>query len=137
MVNNAHPDLDIGRDPRAVLTEFAVDRLHVIFSAHHRAVLRLIIAERERFPDLASLYYERGPQRSHGLLVEYLSALKRRTCWRRRSRRSRRILRRYADAPWYKELLLLRLPTPSDDALQQRAEHVVGRFLEAFHRKTH
>jgi TetR/AcrR family transcriptional repressor of mexJK operon len=138
MVNNAHPDLDVGRDPRAVLTEFAVGRLHVIFSAHHRAVLRLIIAERERFPDLASLYYERGPQRSHGLLVEYLAALK-----------AKDVLA-IDDADeaaeffvgmllhrWYKELLLLRMPTPSNDVLQQRAEHVVGRFLEAFHRRTH
>jgi hypothetical protein len=38
---------------------------------------------------------------------------------------------------WYKELLLLGAPTPSNAALQQRAEHVVGRFLEAFHRRTH
>jgi TetR/AcrR family transcriptional regulator, mexJK operon transcriptional repressor len=138
MINNAHPDLDVDRDPGAVLTEFAVGRLHVIFSAHHRAVLRLIIAERERFPDLASLYYERGPQRSHGLLVEYLAALK-----------AKDVLA-IDDADeaaeffvgmllhrWYKELLLLRMPTPSNDVLQQRAEHVVGRFLEAFHRRTH
>jgi hypothetical protein len=34
----------------------------VIFSTRHRAILRLIIAERERF-DLAQLYYERGPRR--------------------------------------------------------------------------
>lgn len=38
---------------------------------------------------------------------------------------------------WYKELLFLAAPTPSDAALQQRAEHVVRRFLEAFHRRTH
>jgi len=138
MVNNAYIELDPSRDIRAMLTEFAVSRLHVIFSPQHRAVLRLIIAERERFPDLASLYYERGPQRSHRLLVEYLAALK-----------AKDLLA--IDDPeeaaeffvgmllhrWYKELLLLRLPTPATGVLEQRAEHVVGRFLEAFHRRTH
>jgi AcrR family transcriptional regulator len=138
MVNNAYIELDPSRDIRAMLTEFAVSRLHVIFSPQHRAVLRLIIAERERFPDLASLYYERGPQRSHGVLVEYLAALK-----------AKDLLA--IDDPdeaaeffvgmllhrWYKELLLLRLPTPANGVLEQRAEHVVGRFLEAFHRRTH
>jgi TetR/AcrR family transcriptional repressor of mexJK operon len=137
-VNNAQPKLDPAHDTRTTLTEFAVDRLHVIFSARHRAILRLIIAERERFPDLAQLYYERGPLRSHALLVEYLTELKRREALD-------------VDDPdeaaeffvgmlmhrWYKELLLLAAPTPSDAALQQRADHVVCRFLEAFHRKTH
>ena len=138
MINVGHPELDVTREVRATLTEFAVDRLHVIFSTQHRAVLRLIIAERERFPDLARLYYERGPQRSHGLLVAYLETLRRKE------------LLGIDDAEeageffigmlihkWYKELLLLGAPTPSNAALQQRAEHVVGRFLEAFHRRTH
>jgi AcrR family transcriptional regulator len=138
VIKNAQPKLDVARDKRAVLTEFAVDRLHAIFSARHRAILRLIIAERERFPDLAQLYYERGPNRSHLMLVDYVAALKRNESLD-------------VDDPdeaaeffvgmlthkWYKELLFLAAPTPSDAALQQRAEHVVGRFLEAFHRKTH
>jgi AcrR family transcriptional regulator len=138
LVNQPHTPLDTRRDTREVLTEFSVDRLNVIFSAQHRAVLRLIIAERERFPDLAALYYERGPQRGHKLLVDYLAALKQANTLD-------------IDDPdeageffvgmlmhrWYKELLLLGAPTPSDEALQRRAEHVVGRFLEAFHRRTH
>ncbi|HEX5048936.1 MAG TPA: TetR/AcrR family transcriptional regulator [Gammaproteobacteria bacterium] len=138
MVNNGQPTLDIRRDVREMLTEFAVDRLHVIFSTHHRAVLRLIIAERERFPDLARLYHERGPQRSHKLLVEYLTALK-----------NAELLD--VDDPdeaaefftgmlvhkWYKELLMLGAPTPSNSDLQERAEHVARRFIEAFHRRTH
>lgn len=133
-----HPPLDTQADIRKTLTDFSVDRLHVIFSDHHRAVLRLIIAERERFPELAVLYYERGPVRGHRVLVDYLVALK-----------AQNLLD--IDDPeeaaeffigmlmhkWYKELLLLRLPTPSDEALQRRAEHVVDRFLEAFHRRTH
>lgn len=138
LVYNDQPTLDTARDPRSMLAEFAVDRLNVIFSARHREVLRLIIAERERFPELARLYYERGPQRGHRLLVDYLAALK---------RDDRLAVDDAEEAAeffvgmllhrWYKELLLLGAPTPSDAALQQRAEHVVGRFLDAFHRRTH
>lgn len=138
VVNDGRPTLDTDRDPRAMLIEFAVDLLHVIFSPRHRAVLRLIIAERERFPDLAQLYYERGPQRGHEVLVEYLDAL---------NRKASLDLDDAAEAGeffvgmllhrWYKELLLLGMPTPSEVALQQRAEHVVRRFLDAFHRRPH
>jgi TetR/AcrR family transcriptional repressor of mexJK operon len=138
LVASAQPQLDVHRDPRSMLTQFSIDRLNVIFSARHRAVLRLIIAERERFPDLARLYFERGPQRSHRLLADYLETLKRTDV----------VAVDDADEAaeffvgmllhrWYKELLLLNAPTPSDEAIQRRAEHVVGRFLEAFHRTTH
>ena len=54
--------LDISANARMVLTEFAVSRQRVVLSPRHRAVLRLVIAERERFPDLAQIYWERGPQ---------------------------------------------------------------------------
>ncbi len=138
LVASAQPEFDAHRDVRSMLTQFAVDRLHVIFSSRHRAVLRLIIAERERFPDLARLYFERGPQRSHKLLVEYLEGLKRADVIEVDDADEAAeffvgmLLHR-----WYKELLLLNAPTPSDEVLQRRAEHVAGRFLEAFHRKTH
>jgi AcrR family transcriptional regulator len=138
LVTTSHANLDITHDVRSVLTQFAIDRLHVIFSARHRAVLRLIIAERERFPDLARLYFERGPQRGHRLLLDYLQAV------------AQHGLLDVDDAEeaaeffvgmlmhrWYKELLLLNAPTPSDEEIQKRSEHVVGRFLGAFHRRTH
>ena len=138
VINSAQPELDVRRDTRAMLTEFAVDRLHIIFSARHRAVLRLIIAERERFPDLAALYYERGPLRSHWLLVEYLTTLKRNeTLAVDDPEEAAEFFIGMLLHRWYKELLLLGLSTPSDAVMQQRAEHVVGRFLEAFHRRTH
>jgi AcrR family transcriptional regulator len=138
LVNNAQPELDPARDVRAVLTTFAVDRLHVIFSARHRAVLRLIIAERERFPDLARLYYERGPQKSHKLLEVYLDTLKRNEVLDiDDADEAAEFFIGMLMHRWYKELLLLAAPTPSDAALEQRAEHVVGRFVEAFHRRTH
>jgi AcrR family transcriptional regulator len=138
VVNNAHPKLDLNRDTRATLTEFAVDRLHAVFSTRHRAIMRLIISERERFPDLAQLYFERGPQKSHQLLVDYIAALKRNESLDIDDpEEAAEFFVGMLIHKWYKELLFLAAPTPSDAALQQRAEHVVGRFLEAFHRRTH
>ena len=138
LVDNAQPALDTARETRAVLTDFAIERLHVIFSDRHRAVLRLIIAERERFPDLAQLYYERGPQRGHRTLVDYLEALRQRGALTvDDTEEAGEFFIGMLMHKWYKELLLLGAPTPSDEAIHQRAEHVVDRFLDAFHRKAH
>src|SRR5690606_30168557 len=106
-----------------------------IFSERHRAVLRLIIAERERFPDLARLYHERAPQRGHRLLVEYLDYLN----------RSGRLAIEDTDEAaaffigmllhrWYKQLLLLDAPTPSDAEIRSRTLRVVQVFLRAYQR---
>lgn len=138
VTTHAQPALDVTGEPRRVLTDFAVDRLHVIFSERHRAVLRLIIAERERFPDLAELYYERGPQRGHRTLVSYLDALRLSGMLSvEDTEEAGEFFVGMLMHKWYKELLLLGAPTPSEAAIQQRAERVVGRFLDAFHRKTH
>src|SRR5690606_1946634 len=73
-----HPQLETSADPRTTLIEFSVQRLEVLFSAKHHALLRLIIAERERFPDLAKMYYERAPLRSRAMLTSYFTELERR-----------------------------------------------------------
>jgi AcrR family transcriptional regulator len=122
-------------DIDAMLVEFGIDRLHVIFSERHRAVLRLIIAERERFPELARLYYERAPQRGHRLLVDYLDVL---------NRAGRLTIDDTDEASeffigmllhrWYKELLLLDAPTPNDVDVKRRTERVVQVFLRAYQR---
>ncbi len=138
LVNSPQPELDVVGDMRRVLTDFAVDRLNAIFSDQHRAVLRLIIAERERFPDLAQLYYERGPQRGHRTLVDYLEALRLRGALTfDDTEEAGDFFVGMLMHKWYKELLLLGAPSPSEEAIHQRAERVVGRFLDAFHRRPH
>lgn len=131
--NRDEPELEPSDDIRKALTTFAEQRMRVVFSKRHRELLRLIIAERERFPDIASLYYERGPQRSHDLLVEYMQALN-----------SRKLLDiSSADESaeffigmllhhWYIAQLYLRPTSPTAEERQHRAAHVVDRFLEAF-----
>jgi len=130
--------LDVTLNARLVLTEFAVNRQRVVLSARHRAVLGLVIAERDRFPDLAQIYFERGPQRSGRQLVTYLEAL-----------RNREILA-IDDAEeaaeffigmlfqrWLRQVLYVNLPLPSEASMRARAERVVARFWAAYRRGPH
>ncbi len=127
--------LDISANARFVLTEFAVRRQRVVLSPRHRAVIGLVIAERDRFPDLAQIYWERGPHRSGRQLVTYLEAL-----------RNREILA-IDDAEeaaeffigmifqrWVRPLYYVSLPPPSEEIIRARAERVVGRFWAAYRR---
>jgi TetR/AcrR family transcriptional regulator, mexJK operon transcriptional repressor len=127
--------LDISVNARAVLTEFAVARQRVVLSPRHRSVLRLVIAERERFPDLAQIYWERGPQRSGRHLVTYFEAL-----------RNREVLA-IDDAEeaaeffigmlfqrWLRPIYYNDAPPPTEAAIRARAERVVARFWAAYRR---
>ncbi|HWN38456.1 MAG TPA: TetR/AcrR family transcriptional regulator [Gammaproteobacteria bacterium] len=130
--------LDINVNARAVLTEFAVARQRIVLSPRHRSVLRLVIAERERFPDLAQIYWERGPQRSYRQLITYCEAL-----------RNREVLA-IDDAEeaaeffvgmlfqrWLRPLYYTDAPPPSELAIRTRAERVVARFWAAYRRGPH
>ena len=136
--NDLGAALDISANARIVLTEFAVSRQRVVLSPRHRAVLRLVIAERERFPDLAQIYWERGPQRSGQQLVTYFEAL-----------RNREVLA-IDDAQeaaeffigmlfqrWLRTLYYNDGPPPSELAIRTRAERVVARFWAAYRRGPH
>jgi hypothetical protein len=101
-------------------------------------VVGLVIAERGRFPDLAQIYWERGPQRSGRQLVTYMEAL-----------RNREILG-IDDAEeaaeffigmlfqrWVKQLYYFNSPPPSEALIRVRAERVVARFWAAYRHGPH
>ena len=130
--------LDISSNARAVLTEFAVSRQRVVLSPRHRAVVGLVVAERARFPELAQIYWDRGPQRSGRHLITYFEAL-----------RNREILA-IDDAVeaaeffigmvfqhWHRQLYFTSLPPPSEAAIRAHAERVVARFWAAYRRGPH
>jgi AcrR family transcriptional regulator len=130
--------LDITLNARIVLTEFAVHRQRVVLSARHRAVLRLVIAERDRFPDLAQIYWERGPQRSGRQLVTYLEALRNREILAiDDAEEAAEFLIGMLFQRWLKQLLYMSLPTPTEAILRARAERVVARFWAAYRRGPH
>ncbi len=130
--NREEPELEPDDDIRTALTTFAEQRMRVVFSNHHRALLRLIIAETDRFPDIAQLYYERGPQRSHDFLVEYLQELKERNLLNIGSaEESAEFFIGMLLHHWYVAQLYVRPTPPTAEERRHRAAHVVDRFLEA------
>jgi AcrR family transcriptional regulator len=133
VANRDEPELDPSDDVRTALITFSEQRMKIVFSEHHRALLRLIISETERFPDIAQLYYERGPQRSHDLLVEYLTALKKRQLLSIESaEESAEFFIGMLLHHWYVAQLYVRPSPPTAEERLHRATHVVDRFLDAF-----
>ncbi len=119
---------------RDTLVQFAEHRMLIVFSRKHRSLMRLIIAERDRFKDIARMYYERGPLRSHTQLRDYFETLIDRGLIDIRSAeeaseffRGMLLHQRYIDQ------LYLDSPVPSAEEVSVRARHVVDRFLEAYH----
>jgi TetR/AcrR family transcriptional regulator, mexJK operon transcriptional repressor len=130
--------LDVSVNARVVLTEFAVSRQRIVLAERHRAVVGLVIAERERFPDLAAMYWERGPQKSQRLLATYLEALKAREILAiDDAEEAAQFFVGMLFQRWLKQSLYVKLPPPSEAALRARAERVVARFWAAYRRGPH
>ncbi|MFQ6004208.1 MAG: TetR/AcrR family transcriptional regulator [Woeseia sp.] len=128
------PELRSLENVRDTLVAFAEHRLSVVFSLKHRALMRLIIAERDRFPDIARMYYEQGPLHSHTLLRDYFETLIDRGLIDITSAdeaceffRGMLMHQRYIE-----QLYLDARPLSAEEA-SVRAGHVVDRFLEAYH----
>lgn len=135
MASDAPPRLDAGADPRKTLIDLSVQRLEIVFSTRHRALLRLIIAERDRFPDLARMYYERAPMRTRKLLSGYLRELEQRNVLAKdTAEEAAEFFIGMVAHEWILEVLLLGAPQqPTSDAIRERAARVVDRLLRAFH----
>ncbi|MCW5732057.1 MAG: TetR/AcrR family transcriptional regulator [Alphaproteobacteria bacterium] len=67
-----------GKDVRRALTEQAHRLFDLVLSPDAVAVIRLIIAEGQQFPELAELFYASGPDSGRARVAEYLSARARR-----------------------------------------------------------
>jgi AcrR family transcriptional regulator len=140
VVNNSDVGavLDVSVNARIVLTDFAVSRQRVVLSPRHRAVLGLVIAERDRFPDLAAIYSERGPQKSQRQLATYLEALKHREILAvDDAEEAAEFFVGMLFQRWHKQLLYVSAPVPSEAALRARAERVVARFWAAYRHGPH
>jgi TetR/AcrR family transcriptional repressor of mexJK operon len=119
---------------RDTLVAFAEQRLGVAFAGKHRALTRLIIAERERFPDIARMYYEQGPLHSHIVLRDYFEILIDKGLIDIRSAdEASEFFRGMLMHQRYIEQLYLNASQPSAEEIGVRARHVVDRFIEAYH----
>jgi TetR/AcrR family transcriptional regulator, mexJK operon transcriptional repressor len=68
-------DIRTSGELRAALTELARRYLDGVLQPHVLALRRLVIAEAERFPDLARSYYEQAPARAIELIAAHLRDL--------------------------------------------------------------
>lgn len=131
--------LDVSANARMVLTEFAVARQRVVLAPRHRAVLRLVVAERERFPDLAQIYFERGPKRSGRQLVTYLEALRNREVLAiDNAEEAAEFFIGMMFQHWHRQMYFIdtSLP-PSELAIRAHAERTVARFWTAYRHGPH
>lgn len=119
---------------RDTLVAFAEHRLRIVFSRRHQALMRLIIAERERFPDIARMYYEQGPLHSHMVLRDYFETLIGNGLIDIRSAdEACEFFRGMLMHQRYIEQLYLDARPLSAEEVGVKARHVVDHFLEAYH----
>jgi TetR/AcrR family transcriptional regulator, mexJK operon transcriptional repressor len=138
VAHDAGAALELGGNARSVLTEFAVSRQRVVLSPRHRAVLGLVIAERERFPDLARIYFERGPHKSQRLLATYFEALKHREVLDvDDTDGAAEFFIGMLMQHWHKQLFYVSSPPPAEATIREHAERVVARFLDLCRRRAH
>jgi TetR/AcrR family transcriptional repressor of mexJK operon len=134
VTNQEGPRLRSQDNVKDALVAFAEQRLGVVFSRKHRALLRLIISERDRFPDIARMYYEQGPLRSHMLLREYFETLiKNGLIDIRSADEACEFFRGMLMHQRYIEQLFLDARPLSAEEISVKARHVVDRFLDAYH----
>ena len=129
------PKLESLHDVRDTLIKFSEHRLRVVFSSKHFALVRLIISERDRFPDIARMYYEEGPLYSHKILRGYFESLIDGGLLDIRSAdEACEFFRGMLMHHRYLEQLYLDAQPLSEEEIGVRARHVVDCFLEAYQR---
>lgn len=64
-----HPTLE------GTLRQFGTNLLTIALSPEQRSLIRMVSMESERYPELASQYYESGPKRAEEALAGYLAHL--------------------------------------------------------------
>ena len=74
-VHNEIPELDEGGDVAGYLTDYATEQLMVVLTPRIMQLRRLVIGEVGRFPELAKVLYERGPERAIKMLAALFERL--------------------------------------------------------------
>jgi AcrR family transcriptional regulator len=74
-VHNDVPELADGKEISAYLQQYALRQLTVVLTPSLMQLRRLVIGEVSRFPELARVLYERGPQRAIASFAKVLARL--------------------------------------------------------------
>ena len=60
-------------DPASALTAIALRMLEMILSPNNLALYRMVVAEAQTFPDLATVFWQSGPCRAIAYMTEWVS----------------------------------------------------------------
>ena len=74
-VHNEMPDLSADNDVSGLLQNYAYRQLTVVLTPRLMQLRRMVIGEVARFPELAKVLYERGPQRAIDALAKTFDGL--------------------------------------------------------------
>ena len=122
--------LDPDAEVYGSLFDFAFERLCVVFAPQHWSLLRLIMAERDRFPRIANAYVQIGPRRSRERLAAYLHALDERGSLRAEApREAADFFVGMLMHEWYVKHLYSAQRLPTKAQKRRRARRVVRSFL--------
>ena len=131
VANRQDTDLDPTADIFSSLTEFCCHRLEVVFAKQHWSLLKLIHAEKDRFPRIAEAYYQLGPVYSRRLMTEYLSELHKSE--RLRVSNPEQSANFFISAlmhEWYLKYLYTNDRFPSKDEMKQHSDFVTTSFID-------
>lgn len=122
--------LDTDMNVYDALSGFAFKRLSVVFAPRHWSLLRLIMAERDRFPRIATTYLQIGPERSRERLAAYFRVLmERKVLSMEDPRESAEFFIGMLMHEWYVKHLYSAERLPTREKRKHRAETVVRSFL--------
>lgn len=136
ILSEPQPRLELRGDVKTTLIEYVVRTFEAVASPRHRALLRLAIAERDRFPELAAKYYETGPLRSRRALLRLFTELEQqRVVLPGTAAEAAEHFVGSITPPWLLESLLFdEDQLPSEREVRERAVRVVERFLASARR---
>jgi AcrR family transcriptional regulator len=128
--------LDPEADVREVLTGFAMRLIDRLMAPAHIALVRMVIGISEKFPDLARIFYEAGPNHGRRLVTAYLEE---------QDRRGRMSVRDAEIAAWQflsmvtypvtVHMVLGGQPAPDAARIRAYAEAAVSTFLAGHARR--
>ncbi len=131
----AHAHRDVERTAEALLL-MAVQHMTVVLSWRHMALMRLVVAETPRFPEVGRTYYEHGPARGHEKLRLYFDKQRRKGVLKIQN------VHRAAEYFWGMLLhhatvqhLYQVAPPPSPDQVTSGCSAVVDPFLALYEKK--
>jgi AcrR family transcriptional regulator len=125
--------LDTSVDPERTIRSFCTSFLEKVTAPEALALQRLANGEAGRFPEMGTIFYERGPRTTQTFLAAFISSLMDRGLLRRDdAMRAARTLTSLCLSGCHQQLLLGRLAEPTPEMIATDADAATDLFLRAY-----